>query len=58
VILWYLQDGQEAAVLPAEWNSSQELYTVNYQCGGNKYVVKGLAMDDQLLVNILVSLPM
>ena len=50
-----LQDGQEASVLPAGWNSSQELYTMNYQCGGHKYIVKGLAMDDQLLVNVLVT---
>ena len=53
-----VQDGQEAGVLPAGWNSSQELYTMNYRRDGRKYVVKGLAMDDQLLVNVLVRLAM
>ena len=42
-------------MLPVGWNTSQELYVIHYQLGDEKYLVKGLSMDDQLVINILVS---
>ena len=54
VFLWYQGENERQQVLPAGWNSSQELYVIHYELGDDKYLVKGLAMDEQLVINILV----
>ena len=50
---------RKSELLPAEWNSSKDLYTLRYESkdGSRRLLVKAVTVENSVIVNVLVSVP-
>lgn len=49
---------KKSELLPAEWNSSKDLYVLRYESkdGSRQLLVKAVTVENSMIINVLVSL--